>query len=185
MAGADFKKVKLSSAYRMINPRPAVLVISISPDGKANGMIAAWTTPLSLSPPLIGVSIAFERYTYELVKESGEFTLNVLDRRYLKQVHFLGTVSGRSRDKLMECGLTVRRSRKVRAPHVAEAIGVLECKVEKDVEVGDHAFFIARVVDAYAKDEFFDEVYDPKKAKMLMHLGGAYYTTISDETITP
>lgn len=177
--------IPISSAYHLLHPKPAALVISVDSSGRVNGMIAAWTTPLSHSPPLIGVSISPRRYTYELIKESQEFTLNILDVNYVKQVQFLGMVSGRSRDKLKESGLTLSKSRKVKPPHVEEALGVLECRVEKEVEAGDHVFFIARILEAYARSEVFDEIYEPEKAKVLMHLGGSYYTTISDETITP
>ena len=185
MRSGGFVSVSPLSAYHLIHPKPAILVISIDSSGKANGMIAAWTTPLSHSPPLVGVSIAPTRYTYQLIKNSGEFTLNVLDKRYVRQVDFLGSVSGRGRDKLKESGLTIAKSKRVKPPHVEEALAVLECAVEKEVKAGDHIFFIARVLEAYAKPEFFDEVYKPEKAKILMHLGGAYYTTISDELITP
>ena len=180
-----FTSIPISSAYHLLHPKPAALVISIDSSGRVNGMIAAWTTPLSHSPPLIGVSISPKRYTYELIKESQEFTLNILDVNYVKQIHFLGTVSGRSRDKLKESGLTLSESKKVKPPHVEEALGVLECRVEKEVEAGDHVFFIARILEAYAKSEVFDEIYKPEKAKILLHLGAADYVTISDETIRP
>lgn len=148
-------------------------------------MIAAWATPLSFNPPLVGVSIAPSRYTHEVVKSSGEFTLNVMDRRYVRQVHFIGTVSGRGRDKLSEAGLTLMDSRRVRSPHADEAMAVLECVVEREVPAGDHTLFIARIVDAYARRGVFDEVYRPDRAKILMHLGGSEYATIADELITP
>ena len=180
-----FTPVPVSSAYHLLHPKPAALIISIGSSGRANGMIAAWTTPLSCSPPLIGVSISPRRYTYKLIKESREFTLNILDVNHVKQVHFLGTVSGRSRDKLKESGLTLSESKRVKPPHVEEALGVLECRVEKEVEAGDHVFFIARILEAYAKSEVFDEIYKPEKAKILLHLGAADYVTISGETIRP
>jgi flavin reductase (DIM6/NTAB) family NADH-FMN oxidoreductase RutF len=179
----EFRSVPASTAYHLIHPKPAVIVISVDKSGMANGMTAAWTTPLSSSPPLIGVSISPRRYTYELVKSSGEFTINVLDRRYARQVHFVGTVSGRGRDKLAEAGFTLRKSKKVKPPHIGEALAVLECAVEKGVEAGDHVFFIGRVLEAYAKPDVFDGIYRPEKAKILMHLGEAYYATLADELI--
>jgi len=185
MAGEDFRSVSISMAYRIIHPRPAILVISSNSEGKVNGMIAAWTTPISRDPPLLGVSIAPSRYTHEFIEDSKEFTLNILDKRYVKEVHFLGTVSGRDRDKLAESGLTLRESRKISPPHVAEALAVIECKVERGITIGDHTLFIGRIVDAYAKKDVFDETYLPEKAKILLHLGGADYVTISDETIRP
>jgi len=183
MQSEEFRRVPPTISYHLIHPKPAVIVISMDSSGKANGMTAAWTTPLSISPPLVGVSISPRRYTYELVKSSGELTINVLDRRYARQVHYVGTVSGRGRDKLAEAGFTLKRSRKVKPPHIGEALAVLECVVEKDVEAGDHVFFIGRVLEAYAKPDVFDEIYRPEKAKILMHLGGSCYATLADELI--
>ena len=180
-----FKDIPTSTAYHILHPKPAILVISANREGKVNGMIAAWVTPLSADPPLAGVAVAPARYTHGFIKDSGEFTLNVLDRNYIKQVHFLGTVSGRGKDKLGESGLTLRASEKVKAPHVAEALAVAECKVEKEVETGDHTFFVGRILKAYAKRDVFDEVYRPEKAKILLHLGGSLYTTIIDEVLRP
>lgn len=185
MVAESFIPVEAPTSLRLIFPRPAVLVISVDDEGRANGMTAAWTTPLSHSPPLVGVSISPLRYTYQLIKRSGEFTLNVLDRNYTKQVHFIGTASGRNRDKLAEASFNLRQSKKVKPPHIGEALAVLECKVEKEVEVGDHVFFISKVLEAYAKSEAFDGVYKPEKAKILMHLGGACYVTLTDEPIRP
>jgi len=181
----EFEHVRLSEAYRLLHPKIANLLISINRAGAVNGMIAAWVTPLSRNPPLVGASIAPSRYTYGFLKDSGEFTLNVMSRDHLSEVHFLGTVSGRDREKLRECGLTLRESRRVRAPHVLEALAVLECTVYKEVEAGDHVFFMGRVVDAYVKPGLFDEVYNTRRAKMLMHLGSTSYTTIIDEVLSP
>jgi len=179
----DFIRIGAQASLRLIMPRPAILVISSDLSGKVNGMTAAWTTPLSHNPPLVGVSISPKRYTYQLIKESHDFTLNVLSVNYVRQVNFLGTVSGRNRDKIRESGLTLSGSRIVRAPHVLEALAVLECIVENEVKAGDHNLFIARVVDAYVKNNTFEETYKPNKAKILMHLGGSCYVTLADELI--
>lgn len=178
-----FESVRISEAYRLLHPKIAAILISINHSGAVNGMAVAWMTPLSRNPPLVGVSIAPTRYTYELLKDSREFTLNVMSKDYLRAVNFIGTVTGRGRDKFKECGLTLGESRKVKAPHVSEALAVLECTVYKEVEAGDHSFVMGRVVDAYVKPGIFSEVYDARRTKMLLHLGGSMYTTISDEVL--
>lgn len=180
-----FEEVRTSNAYRLLHPKIVVLLISVNRAGAVNGMPAAWVTPLSRNPPLVGASIAPTRYTYGFLKDSGEFTLNVMSKDYVRTINFLGTVSGREKDKLSECGLTLRASRRVKAPHVLEALAVLECVVYKEVEAGDHSFFMGRVVDAYVKPDIFDEVYNPRRAKLLLHSGGNIYATIADEVLTP
>ena len=185
MNGA-FKQVESSEAYRLLHPKPVVLVVSISPSGEVGAMPAAWVTPLSRSPQLVGVSIAPSRHTYRVIKQSGDFTLNVMSRTHIGQVNFLGAVSGREKgDKLQASGLTLGKSRRVRSPHVLEALAVLECLVEKEVEAGDHVFIIGRVMDSYVRPEVFDKTYLPSMAKILFHLGGSRYVTISDEVLTP
>jgi len=149
-------------------------------------MTASWTTPLSHSPPLAGVAIVPTRYTYQLIKESKEFTLNVLSLDFVQEIQYFGSVSGRDEDKFSKSKLTLEPSKSVKPPHVREAIGVMECRLERIVNVGgDHDLFVGRVVEAYAKEDAFEEVYQPTKAKVLLHLGKRLYLTVSEEVIAP
>ncbi len=181
-----FKQVKISEAYRLLHPKPVSLIISIRPSGELGVMPAAWITPLSRNPQLVGVSIAPIRHTYEVLRDAGDFTLNVMPKEHIKQVNFLGTISGKEKkDKIKMSGLTLTESRKVKSPHVLEALAVLECVVEKEVEAGDHIFIISRVMDSYVKPDVFDETYLPHRAKILFHLGGTNYVTLSDDVLKP
>ena len=185
MPAEELSEIPLKLATRLLHPKPAIIVISSDSSGRVNGMAAAWITPIARSPPTIGFSIASQRYTYELIKESKEFTLNIVDADYVDQVHLLGTISGRDRDKLKESGLTLVASKNVKPPHIKEALAVLECRVKNELEIGDRIFIIAEVVAAYARKDLFTEVYDPEKARILMQLGGANYTTITNQLIKP
>ena len=159
-------------------------MISMGSDCRPGGMVAAWTVSLSHSPPLVGVAIAPQRNTYRLIKESGQFTLNVFGIDLLDKIHLLGSISGRARDKFAEVGLRLEPSRTVRPPHASDALGVLECELERIIDVGgDHDLFVGRVVDAYAKKGFFKGVYDPAKAKIILHLGKRIYTTLAEVMI--
>ena len=167
--------------YHLLHPRPAVLVISIGSDGRPGGMVAAWTTPVSHSPPMACVAIAPQRHTHKLIRESGQFTLNIFGMDFLDKIHLLGSISGRDRDKFAEVGLELEPSRKIRAPRARDAVGVMECELERIIDVGgDHDLIIGRVVEAYAKREFFGEVYDPSRAKIILHLGKRIYTTMAE-----
>lgn len=177
----EYVQVSGRMIYHLLHPRPAVLVISIGSDSRPGGMVAAWTTTISHSPPLACIAIVPQRHTYKLIKESGQFTLNIFGIEFLDKIHWLGSVSGRDRDKFAEAGLELEPSRKIRAPRARDAIGVLECELEKIIDVGgDHELVIGRVVDAYVKREFFEEVYNPAKAKIILHLGKRIYTTMAD-----
>jgi len=180
----EYVQVSGRMIYHLLHPRPAVLVISMGSDCRPGGMVAAWTVSLSHSPPLVGVAIAPQRNTYRLIKESGQFTLNVFGIDLLDKIHLLGSISGRARDKFAEVGLRLEPSRTVRPPHASDALGVLECELERIIDVGgDHDLFVGRVVDAYAKKGFFKGVYDPAKAKIILHLGKRIYTTLAEVMI--
>ena len=186
MNGRGFVKVSTSTAYHLLHPQPAVIVVSLDSKGKPSGMTAAWTSPISMDPPLISVSIAPRRYTYRLIKETGDFTINVLDVSLVAEAHFFGTRSGRRVDKFAESGLTAERSLKVKSPHIKEALAVLECNLHREIELGDHILIVGEVLEAYVKPGMMKRgIYDPKVAKVLMHLGGVGYVTVADEIINP
>ncbi len=165
--------------YYLLHPRP-VVVVSVAFNGKETAMAASWCMPVSKSPPLLAVSIAPSRYTYELIKGSKEFIVNVLEYRYFKEVSYLGTVSGRDiPDKIDRSGLSKEYGRIVKAPVFKEAVGVLECKLYKDVEAGDHNVIIGEVLKAYAKESLKAEP-DIKKYKVMLQIAGLKYTTSLD-----
>ena len=170
----------MSRVYRLLHPKLTVLVVSKTKDGKVNVMTAAWCMPVSASPPLIAVSIAPSRYTYDIIRESGEFVISIPTVDLLKKVHYCGCVSGRVVDKVKEAGFTLAKSNKVGVPYIKECVASLECRVYKMFELGDHVLVIGEVVDVHYSKEFFDErkgIYDIKKTKLILHLGGAYYAT--------
>ena len=186
MSVEGFIRIHTSTAYHLLHPRPAVIVVSLDSNGKPNGMTAAWTTPVSMKPPLISVSIAPRRYTYKLIKETGDFTVNVLDVNLVAEAHFFGTRSGRRVDKFAESKLTTERSSRVKSPHIKEALAVLECNLHREIKLGDHVLIVGEVLEAYVKPGAMKRgIYNPRVAKVLMHLGGVGYITISDEIITP
>lgn len=79
MSLPEYVEVVTRQHTRLLHPKLVVLVVSIGKDGRANVMPAAWVTPVSVNPPLVAVAISPKRYTYKLIKESGEFTLNPRD----------------------------------------------------------------------------------------------------------
>jgi len=186
MSMEGFIRIPKYTAYHLLHPRPAVIVVSLDSNGKPNGMTAAWTTPVSMNPPLITVSIAPRRYTYKLIKETGDFTVNVLDANLVAEAHLFGTCSGRRVDKFAESKLTAEKSLKVKSPHIKEALAVLECNLYREIELGDHILVVGEVLEAYVKPGIMKRgIYDPKIAKVLMHLGGVGYITVADEIINP
>jgi len=174
-------EIPLSQAIRLINPGPVVLVTARYKDA-VNVMAAAWTTPISHAPPLVGVSISPRRFTHELIKRSGEFVLNVPGRNLLEQVELCGSLSGRDVDKFKEARLTPVDAKEVRAPLIEECLGHLECAVVEALDLGDHTLFVGQVVAAWAEKEAFDDTWllEDEEAKPLHHLGGAYFGVLEE-----
>lgn len=174
-------EIPLSQAIRLINPGPVVLVTARYKDA-VNVMAAAWTTPISHAPPLVGVSISPRRFTHELVSRSGEFVLNVPGRNLLEQVELCGSLSGRDVDKFKEARLTPVDAKEVRAPLIEECLGHLECAVVEALDLGDHTLFVGQVVAAWAEKEAFDDTWllEDEEAKPLHHLGGAYFGVLEE-----
>ena len=170
------KNISLDVAHRLINSGPVVLVTCQGKE-RPNVMTAAWQTPLSIHPVLVGVSIAPGRYSHHLIAEKREYVVNVPAHDLCRQVHGCGTVSGRDADKFTVFGLTAIPGCRVSAPLIEECIGHLECVVVNTFTVGDHTLFVGEVLSASVEEGLFDDVWkiDLPTAKTLHHLGSHFY----------
>ncbi|MEW6726774.1 MAG: flavin reductase family protein [Bacillota bacterium] len=134
-------------------PVPAVMVTSVLEGEKPNIITIAWTGILNSEPPMVYVSVRPSRYSHRLIKESGEFVVNIPSSDQVKVVDWCGTVSGKDIDKFKETGLSAVPARKVKAPLIKECPVNIECKVQQVVSLGSHDVFIAEVVTVhYSKD---------------------------------
>jgi flavin reductase (DIM6/NTAB) family NADH-FMN oxidoreductase RutF len=170
-----------SEARRLLGGGPVVLVTT-SWRGVSNVMPAAYVTPLSFDPPLVGLAVHPSRHTHDMIKHSEEFALNVPARELLHHCQYLGSVSGREADKLELTKLPTFRARNVDAPLLEGCIGYIECGVEDAFTVGDHTLFVGNVVAAQVEKEAFDETWlltDPD-LKPLHYLGLNYYAALGE-----
>ncbi|QJA06906.1 flavin reductase [Thermosulfurimonas marina] len=121
-----------------------VYVITVRHGDKINGMTAAWVSQVSFRPRLLAVAIAPERYTYQLLKESGTFCINVLGEDQVDLARHFGFKSGRDTDKF--AGIPYLNALKG-SPVLKSAIAYFECDVVSTCEVGDHVLFVGEVGD--------------------------------------
>ncbi len=179
------KEVSLKQFHRIINHGSVMLVTSQIEGGVPNIMAVAWTMPINLVPPLVGISIARSHYSHQLISERGEFVLNVPSSSIVSKVMVCGKISGREANKFEKAELTPVSSEKILPPRIQECIGHLECRVEQRVEVGDHVLFIGQVLKAWAEENLFDGVWqvDREGGEGLHHLGGEWFA-ISKERIS-
>lgn len=137
----------------MLYPLPAVMVSCADASGASDIVTVAWTGTICTNPPMLYVSIRPERASYQLIRESGEFVVNLTTRRLQRACDWCGVRSGRDYDKWAECGLTPAPAAKLElAPVIAESPVNIECKVTEVKELGSHHMFLASV-EAVQVDE--------------------------------
>ncbi|MEM0095418.1 MAG: flavin reductase family protein [Candidatus Bathyarchaeia archaeon] len=187
MKEKNLVNVSPSNSVRLVHPMHTVLVSCAGKDGKPNIITLAWAMPTSISPPLVAVSIAPRRYSHSLIEETGEFVVNIPTIELLDATFYCGIVSGRSRDKFKEAGLTPMPARKVKPPIIAECVAHLECKLYGKFPTGDHTIFVGEVVEAYANKDCLSETgsYNLEKARMIFHLGGDLFATLEPKIYKP
>ena len=165
--------------YKVLHPRPAYLIVS-EHGGKRGIMAASWVMPVSEEPPRVAWAADREAFTLSLVKNSGEFTVNVVFDDMVDAVWRAGTISGWDvDDKPSAVGATLTGSRSVSVPRVEGAAGVVECRVWKIIESGEVDLVIGDVVDAYVlQEDVFNHRYGwiIPRGRVLMHVGGRAFT---------
>lgn len=175
------REISVDRAHRLIASGPVALVTSFH-RGDMNVMAAAWMTPVSFRPFLLGLSVFQGAMTHDLIRSSGEFAINIATPDLLRQVAYCGSVSGRDHNKLKVTGLHEEGPHVVRPVLIAECIAHLECAVVETLAPGDHTLFVAEIVHAQAESEAFDEGYllRERDLRPLHHLGGDRYGVLED-----
>ena len=160
----------------LTSPVPPTLV-TCEHNGVRNVFTVAWTGILCTQPPVTYISVRPERYSYELISESGEFVINLATEELTKAVDICGVKSGRKLDKFAHLGLTCEKASKVSAPILAQSPVNIECKVREVVKLGTHDMFIADIVDLDVANELIDEKgrLTLEKAGLLAYSHGEYY----------
>ena len=146
----------------MLYPLPPVMV-SCGTLEKSNIITIAWTGIINSEPPMTYISVRPERYSYGLLKETGEFVINLTTDRLTWNADFCGVKSGREVNKFALPGLTAVAASKVGAPMIDESPVNIECVVEKSMLLGSHEMFISKIVAVNVSEELLD-------AKGVLHL---------------
>ncbi len=161
----------------MLYPIPAVMV-SCGREGETPNIVTvAWAGNICSSPAMLSISVRKERHSYNIIKETGEFVVNLTSRDLVKQTDWCGVRSGKDYDKFKEMNLTPQKSQKVSCPGIAESPVNIECKVHSVVELGSHDMFIAEVLCVTVDDRFLDDKgrFDLKKADLVAYSHGEYF----------
>lgn len=159
-----------------IYPIPAVMVTSGTME-KSNIMTVAWTGIQNTNPAIVYISVRPERYSYNLIKENGEFAINLTTRELAYATDWCGVKSGAKVDKFKEMHLTKQKGNFVKCPLIEESPVSIECKVIDLKELGSHHMFTAEVLSIDADEKYIDEkgAFDISKCDLIAYANGGYY----------
>lgn len=143
-------------AGAILSPVPAVIVTCGSLE-KPNALTIAWTGIVNSNPPKTYISVRPERYSYDIIKESGDFVINLTTVELAKETDYLGVRSGRNEDKLSNLGLTVSKAQIVSSPILDKSPVSIECHVDKIIPLGSHDMFLADIIAVNVAKELIDE----------------------------
>ena len=139
----------------LLTPLPAVM-ISCGNMEKSNIVTVSWTGIINTIPPMLYISLRPERYSFEIIKETMEFAVNLTTSNLKFATDFCGVRSGRDVDKFDKLGLTKEKANLINAPLIKESPVSLECKVTEIKELGSHHMFIAKILCVDAEEKYFD-----------------------------
>ena len=162
----------------MLYPLPVVMVSLADRDGRPNIITLAWVGTVCTNPPMVSISVRPERYSYPILKETGEFVINLTTKELAFATDYCGVKSGRDVDKFKEMGLTPIPASEVKAPMIKESPVNIECKVRQILPLGSHDMFLADVVAVHADEKYMDEngKFSLEKADPIAYSHGTYYT---------
>ena len=141
----------------VLNPVPVVLITSKNKEGKENVFTVGWIGTVCTKPPMLSISIRPERLSYEYIKETMEFTVNLPSINMTKAVDYCGVRPGRKFDKIKEMNFTMREGSNVNVSYIDECPVSIECKVKSIIPLGTHDLFIADVVCSHIDKDLIDE----------------------------
>ena len=162
----------------LIYPLPAVLISCGETEEEYNMLTVAWVGTICTNPAMCYISVRPERYSYDIIKRTKSFVINLTNEDMARATDWCGVRSGKDYNKFKEMRLTPQKAQKVAAPIVLESPLSIECEVIEIKELGSHHMFIANVVNVQADERYIDPVTDEFRlsdAKLIAYSHGHYY----------
>ena len=161
----------------MVYPVPAVMVSCSRENEKPNIITTAWCGTVVSTPAMAYVSIRPERYSYNIIKETGEFVINLVTKDLVFATDYCGVKSGRDVDKFADMKLTPLPSQHIKAPGIAESPVNIECKVKEIIPLGTHDMFLAEVMGVTVDDIYMDETgkFNLNSSGLIAYSHGEYF----------
>lgn len=177
VGGIIMNKIKFKGSV-ILNPVPVVLVTTQNTEGKTNVFTVAWTGTINTKPPMLSISVRPERLSYEYIKETMEFVVNLPSANMTRKVDYCGVRSGKQVDKIKEMNFTLEQSENINVPYIKECPVSIECKVKQIIPLGTHDLILADVVGSYVNKDLMDEKgkIHFEKANLISYCHGEYYS---------
>jgi flavin reductase (DIM6/NTAB) family NADH-FMN oxidoreductase RutF len=161
----------------MLYPIPAVMVSCADESHKPNIITIAWAGTVCSNPPMVTVSIRKERYSYDIIKNSREFAINLVTKELVKKADYCGVKSGREVDKFKEMSLTPVKGNIISCPLIAESPVNMECIVKDIIPLGSHDLFLSEVVSVAVDKKYINESgkFNLNRSGLIVYSHGEYY----------
>lgn len=158
-------------------PIPAVMV-SCGTMEKSNIITVAWTGILNTNPAMVYISVRPSRYSYNLIKDQGEFVINLTTKDLVRATDWCGVKTGAKVDKFKDMNLHKEKANFVQCPMIKESPVSVECKVKEIKELGSHTMFVAEVLAINSDEKYIDEkgAFDISKCDLIAYSNGNYYS---------
>ncbi|MCC8189504.1 MAG: flavin reductase family protein [Planctomycetes bacterium] len=162
----------------VVVPAPAALVSCQRPGERPNCLTVAWCGNVNSDPAMLSISVRPSRHSHAIIRDTGEFVVNIPSRRLAWAVDYCGVASGREVDKFTHCGLTPATMAGVACPAVAECPIGIACRVEQRVPLGSHDLFLATVTEVMVESALLEPGgrFALERADLLCYAHGFYYT---------
>ncbi|WP_443854111.1 flavin reductase family protein [Eshraghiella crossota] len=162
----------------MLYPLPVVMVSCNRKGEKPNIVTVAWTGTICSDPAMVSISVRPERYSHDIIEETGEFVINLVTKDLTYATDYCGVRSGRDVDKFKEMNLTPLPSKMIDAVGIEESPVNIECKVVEVKKLGSHDMFIAEVVNVTVDDRYMDESnkFNLNDSDLVAYSHGEYFT---------
>ena len=163
----------------MLYPLPAVMVSCGTKPEEYNIITVSWAGTINTNPPMVSISVRKERHSFNLIKENGEFVINLTTKSLAKAADWCGVKSGKEFDKFKEMNLTPVEASRIKTPLIAESPVNIECEVTQVIELGTHHLFLAKVVAVNVEEKYLDKEtnkFDLRQTDPIAYMHGSYYT---------
>ncbi len=173
-----------------IVPRPIAFVSTRSADGGTNLAPFSYFNAVSSVPPLVGIAIVDRtgdpKDTLRNIRETGEYVVNLVSEPMLPAMARTAGEWPRGTSEFEVSGLTPAPSQRVAAPGVAESAIRFECRLHREIPLGNSFFVVGEILLAHARDDVLtDGRVDPVKLAPVGRLGGEYYSLLREVVKEP